>query len=275
MLASFLLALREGIEAALIIGIIFGVLRKMNKADLKGVVWRGVAAAVGLSLLAAVILNVAGAEFEGMGEQIFEGFAMLLAAALLTWAIFWMRKQSRNVQKDLEEDVRAAAETTSGGTLFALAFLAVAREGLELSIFLLAARFTSTPLNTYSGAILGLVTAAFLGWLLFKSSLKLNLKQFFQITNILLVLFAAGLVGYGIHEFNEAGLIPALIAPIYNINHLLDDQGAFGLLLKALFGYNGNPSLSETIAYLGYFISLVLVLWLVPGRKKLSNSSKN
>lgn len=269
MLASFLLALREGIEAALIIGIIFGVLRKMNKVDLKGVVWRGVAAAAGLSLLAAVILNVAGAEFEGMGEQIFEGFAMLLAAVLLTWAIFWMRKQSRNVQKELEEDVRAAAATTSGGTLFALAFLAVAREGLELSLFLLAARFTSTPLNTYSGAVLGLVTAAFLGWLLFKSSLKLNLKQFFQVTNFLLVLFAAGLVGYGIHEFNEAGLIPALIAPIYNINHLLNDQGPFGLLLKALFGYNGNPSLSETIAYLGYFISIVLILWLLPRWKKI------
>ena len=175
MLASFLLALREGIEAALIIGIIFGVLRKMNKAELKGVVWRGVAAASGLSLLAAMILNVAGAEFEGMGEQIFEGFAMLLAAALLTWAIFWMRKQSRNVQKDLEEDVRAAV-TTSGGTLFALAFLAVAREGLELSLFLLAARFTSTPLNTYSGAILGLVTAAFLGWLLFQIVTKIEFK---------------------------------------------------------------------------------------------------
>jgi len=269
MLASFLLALREGIEAALIIGIIFGVLRKMNKADLKGVVWRAVAAAAGLSLLAAVILNVAGTEFEGMGEQIFEGFAMLLAAALLTWAIFWMRKQSRSVQKDIEEDVRAAADSTSTGTLFALSFLAVAREGLELSLFLLAARFTSTPLNTYFGAIFGLTTASLLGWLLFRSTIKLDIKQFFRITNIMLALFAAGLVGYGIHEFNEAGLIPALIAPIYNINHLLDDNGPFGLLLKTLFGYNGNPSLSETIAYLGYFISLGLILWLVPSRKKI------
>lgn len=272
MLASFLLALREGIEAALIIGIIFGVLRKMNKPDLIAVVWRGVIAAVCFSLLAAVVLNVAGTEFEGLGEQIFEGFAMLLAAALLTWAIFWMRKQSGSVQKDLEEDVRAAAVSTSGGTLFALAFLAVAREGLELSLFLLAARFTSTPINTYSGAIFGLVTASLLGWLLFRSTIKLNLKQFFQITNILLVLFAAGLVGYGIHEFNEAGWIPSLIAPIYNINHLLDDKGALGLLLKALFGYNGNPSLTETIGYLGYFISLGLVLWLVPGRKKIKSN---
>jgi high-affinity iron transporter len=268
MLASFLLALREGIEAALIIGIIFGVLRKMNKPQFSVIVWRGVAAAAALSVLSAVILNVVGTEFEGKGEQLFEGFAMLSAAALLTWAIFWMRKQSINVQQDLENDVRAATVSTSGGALFALSFLAVAREGLELALFLLAARLTSSPLNTYLGAGAGLLVAAGLGWLLFNSTRRLNLKQFFRVTNFLLVLFAAGLVGYGIHEFNEAGWIPAIIEPIYNINHLINDKGSIGLLLKALFGYNGNPSLTETFAYLGYFFSLGFILWGIPARKR-------
>ena len=245
MFASFLLALREGIEAALIVGIVFGILKKMDKPHLKGMVWRGVAAALAFSILSAVILNVIGAEFEGKAEQIFEGFAMLSAAVLLTWAIFWMRHQSVNIEKDLEQDVRAAANSSSGGVLFALVFLAVAREGLELAIFLLAARLTSSAWLTYLGATIGLLLAAGLGWLLFNSTRKLNLRQFFRITNFLLIFFAAGMVGYGVHEFNEAGWIPSIVEHFYDINFVLNENSTFGLLVKALFGYNGNPSLSE------------------------------
>lgn len=264
MFASFLLALREGIEAALIVGIVFGILKKMEKPQLKGMVWRGVAAALAFSILLAIILNVVGAEFEGKAEQIFEGFAMLSAAALLTWAIFWMRHQSVNMEKDLEQDVRAAANSSSGGVLFALVFLAVAREGLELAIFLLAARLTSTSLLTYLGATIGLLLAAGLGWLLFNSTRRLNLRQFFRITNFLLIFFAAGMVGYGVHEFNEAGWIPSIVDHFYDINFVLNENSTFGLLVKALFGYNGNPSLSESIAYIGYLLVLAMTTLIVP-----------
>ncbi|MHB8133069.1 MAG: FTR1 family iron permease [Anaerolineaceae bacterium] len=276
MFASFLLALREGIEAALIVGIVFGILKKMDKPHLKGMVWRGVAAAVALSILSAVILNIIGAEFEGKGEQIFEGFAMLLAAALLTWAIFWMRHQSINMQKDLEQDVRVAANSSSGGVLFALVFLAVAREGLELAIFLLASRLTSSAFLTYLGAGIGLGFAAGLGWLLFNTTRKLNLKQFFQITNLLLILFAAGMVGYGVHEFNEAGWIPAIIEHVYDINFVLNENSTIGQLVKALFGYNGNPSLSELIAYIGYLLVLAMTTLFLPNSpKKIRQSFSN
>ncbi|MAT42844.1 MAG: iron transporter [Anaerolineaceae bacterium] len=266
MFASFILALREGIEAALIIGIVIGVLQKMDRNDLKPAVWRGTFAAGALSLLVGVILNVAGASFEGQAEEIFEGVAMLLAAGMLTWVIFWMRKQSRNVQSELEADVKAAA-LGSGGALFAVAFLAVAREGLELVMFLLAARFTSSALQTYLAAAAGLVVAGILGWLLFRGSKVLNLRQFFTITNWLLVFFAAGLVAYGVHELNEAGWIPPVIEHIYNINFLIDENSTLGLFLKALFGYNGNPSLTETAAYLLYFIGLGSVLQLTRNPK--------
>ncbi len=276
MFASFLLALREGIEAALIVGIVFGILKKMDKPHLKGMVWRGVAAALAFSILSAVILNVIGAEFEGKAEQIFEGFAMLSAAVLLTWAIFWMRHQSVNIEKDLEQDVRAAANSSSGGVLFALVFLAVAREGLELAIFLLAARLTSSALLTYLGATIGLLLAAGLGWLLFNSTRKLNLRQFFRITNLLLILFAAGMVGYGVHEFNEAGWIPSIVDHFYDINFVLNENSTFGLLVKALFGYNGNPSLSESIAYIGYLLVLAMTTLILPkSPRKIQQSISN
>jgi high-affinity iron transporter len=264
MFASFLLALREGIEAALIVGIVFGILKKMDRPHLKGMVWRGVVAALAFSILSAVILNVIGAEFEGKAEQIFEGFAMLSAAVLLTWAIFWMRHQSVNMEKDLEQDVRAAANSSSGGVLFALVFLAVAREGLELAILLLAARLTSSALLTYLGETIGLLLAAGLGWLLFNSTRKLNLRQFFRITNLLLILFAAGMVGYGVHEFNEAGWIPSIVDHFYDINFVLNENSTFGQLVKALFGYNGNPSLSESIAYIGYLLVLAMTTLILP-----------
>ena len=276
MFASFLLALREGIEAALIVGIVFGILKKMDKPHLKGMVWRGVAAALAFSVLSAVILNVIGAEFEGKAEQIFEGFAMLSAAVLLTWAIFWMRHQSVNMEKDLEQDVRAAANSSSGGVLFALVFLAVTREGLELAIFLLAARLTSSALLTYLGATFGLLLAAGLGWLLFNSTMKLNLRQFFRITNFLLIFFAAGMVGYGVHEFNEAGLIPSIVDHFYDINFVLNENSTFGLLVKALFGYNGNPSLSESIAYIGYLLVLAMTTLILPkSPRKIQQSISN
>jgi high-affinity iron transporter len=258
MFASFLLALREGLEAALIIGIVLGALHKMNRSQFSPVIWRGVISAVVVSLLAGLALNAVGAELEGKAEEIFEGAAMLLAAGILTWMIFWMRRQAGTLKQELETNVRRAAMKTGGRALFALAFLAVAREGFELVLFLVAARLASDALGTLIGAIVGLAAAAGLGWILFASTRRLNLKRFFQVTNVLLILFAAGLVAHGVHEFNEAGVIPSVVEHVWDINPILPDKLPAGLLLSALFGYNGNPSLTEILAYLGYFALLAL-----------------
>lgn len=134
-----------------------------------------------------------------------------------------------------------------------LAFLAVGREGFELALFLVAAQISTSAVQTLIGAALGLLASAVLGWLLFASTYRLSLRRFFQVTNVLLILFAAGLVAHGVHEFNEAGIIPSIIEHVWDINTLLDEKSPFGLILTALFGYNGNPSLTEVIAYLGYF----------------------
>ena len=253
MIASFLLSLREGLEAALIIGIVLGALRKVNRPDLKASVWRGVVTAIGASILAALTLTSLGAELEGKSEEIFEGVAMLLAAGLLTWMIFWMHRQASSLKQNLEENVRLSLTAGQRG-LFLLAFLAVAREGFELVLFLFAAGLASGSMPTLVGGLLGLVAAIVLGWMLFVSTRKLSLKAFFQVSNVLLILFAAGLLAHGVHEFNEAGLIPGIIEPVWDTSAFLSTDQPLGALLKALFGYNTRPSLSELIAYFGYFL---------------------
>lgn len=268
MLASFLLSLREGLEAALIIGIVLGVLVKLKRTDLNAVVWRGAGLAALLSLLAAIALNLLGMEFEGKGEEIFEGIAMLLAAGVLTWMILWMKNHGSTLKNEIEEQTNQATLGKGQNALFALAFLAVFREGIELALFLLAARLTSSPLQTVSGALLGLISAGILGLILFSSTMKLSLRNFFRATNFLLIIFAAGLVGLGIHEFNEAGIIPSVIEHVWDLNGILSDKSEMGLLLKALVGYNGNPSLTEVGAYISYLA--VLIAMLLTQRRKQS-----
>jgi high-affinity iron transporter len=240
--------------------IVLGILKNINRFARAPVVWRCVAGAAAISVAMAVLLNVLGAEFEGAAEQAFEGCTMLFAAAVLTWMIFWMQKQGRQIQKGLEAEVREALSSGQTVALFSVAFLAVLREGIELALFLTAVNFSApvvgaeAPILGWLGGILGLIAAAILGWLLYESALKLNLRRFFQFTSIVLIFFAAGLVGHAVHEFNELGWIPSVVENLYDLNHIVPETTLFGQFLKALFGYNANPSLTEMLAYIGYFV---------------------
>jgi high-affinity iron transporter len=260
MVAAALLAFREGLEAALILGIVLGVLRRVGRTHQARVVWLGAGLAALASLAAGLSLYALGISFEGRAEQIFEGLAMLLAAGVLTWMIFWMNRQGREIEAELERDVRRATQGGGNWALFSLAFLAVFREGLELALFLTAATFTSTAAATLMGGLVGLVAAAVAGWLIFATTTRLNLHMFFRVTSILLIFFAAGLVAHGVHEFNEAGLIPAVVEHVWDLNPVLDESSALGQILKTILGYNGNPSLTEVIAYLGYWLVVLLAL---------------
>jgi high-affinity iron transporter len=185
---------------------------------------------------------------------------MLLAAGVLTWMIFWMNRKGREIEAELEEDVRRAARGEGNWALFSLAFLAVFREGIELALFLTAATFTATAAATLVGALIGLAAAVLAGWLIFATTSRLNVQMFFRVTSILLIFFAAGLVAHGVHELNEAGLIPAVVEHVWDTNPLLDESSGLGQILKALFGYNGNPSLTEVVAYFGYWFVVLLAL---------------
>jgi high-affinity iron transporter len=258
MLAPALITLREGLEAALIVGIVLGALRKMGQQERSRPVWAGVLAAVLASVLAALALNALGVAFEGRGEAIFEGLAMLLAAAVLTWMIFWMQRQGRKIEAELERDVRRAVTVGSAWALFSLAFVAVVREGIETVLFLTAAAFSATPAQTLIGGALGLAVAIALGWLIFALGRELDVRAFFRVTGILLVLFAAGLLAHGVHELQEAALLPTLVEHVWNVNPILSEDSPVGQFLQALVGYNGNPSLIEVLSYVAYFAVIIL-----------------
>jgi high-affinity iron transporter len=260
MLASYLLSLREGLEAALLISIVLGVLRKLNRQDLSSTVWGGVASAIVVSLGAGIGLYAIGIGLVGPAEEIFEGLTMLLAAGVLTWMIFWMNRQARTIQSDLEAGITRSVKASDQRGLFWLAFLAIIREGIELALFLTAATFATSAQATLTGTLLGVGTAVLLGWALFTTTLRLDLRRFFQVTGILLILFAAGLVAHGVHALNEAGTLPAIIDPLWDISAFLPETAFIGTLLKTLFGYNANPSLTEMLAYFGYLAAVVIGL---------------
>jgi high-affinity iron transporter len=265
MLPSLVLSLREGLEAALIIGLVLSALRKLRPVEATGgrslaaAVWLGAGSAAILSLLAAVLLTALGLELEGPAEAIFEALTMALAAGILTWMVFWMNGHARHLKNDLETGVRRAS-AGSRWSLFGLAFLSVLREGLELALYLTAAALTSTAGQTVAGTLLGLGAATVLGWSLFATSLRLDLRRFFQVTGIMLVFFAAGLVAHCLHEFNELGWIPGLVDPVWDASRILSDRSVLGQVLATLFGYTASPSLTEVLAYAVYFAAVMIGL---------------
>ena len=269
-MTALVISLREGLEAALIVGILLGALKQVGRPELGRSIWYGVISAVVVSVIAAAGLVAAGIELEGSAEQVFEGVTLITAAVFLTAMIFWMKRQGKGFRTTLEASVRTAARqtssanTSSGWALFAVAFFAVVREGVELALLLVATSLKGPALNTLLGAAVGIGAAVVIGVLIYRGVLHLNLRTFFGVTNALLLLFAAGMLALGIHELVEASLMPAIIDPIYNLNSVLSDKSTVGELLKSLFGYNGNPALTETIAYIAY---LAMMGWLMFGRR--------
>ncbi len=255
---SFLITLREGLEAGLIVAIILAYLRSTNQRRHFRTVLVAALAAVAVSLVVgAAIFGIAG-EFEGREAEAFEGLAMLAAVGVLSWMIVWMKRQSAGIKKSLEHEM---SEAIGMGSVFALAlipFSAILREGLETAVFLFAATRTSTPLESTIGATAGIIVAIGLTWGIYSGGYRVNLRVFFNVTGALLIFFAAGLLIHGIHELQEAALLPVSVAHVWDINYIVDDGSGVGLWLKALLGYNGNPSLLEVVAYPTY---LVLAFW--------------
>lgn len=253
MLSTLLITFREGLEAALIVGIILSYLAKTGNRQAFKHIWLGTLMAVAVSLVAGVAIFFTAGELEGRAEEIFEGIAMFGAAAVLTWMIFWMRKQAMNIKGHLHAQIQSAMVSGSTLGLIMLAFLAVSREGIETVLFLFAAdRVNESSFSFALGASLGLVLAIGIGYSIYKGTSRLNLKAFFNVTSLLLILFAAGLLAHGVHEFHEAGIIPPVVEQVWDVNHILPEKSTFGRLLTAVFGYNGNPSLVEVVTYFTY-----------------------
>ncbi|MBI5304371.1 MAG: FTR1 family protein [Chloroflexi bacterium] len=254
MVSALLITLREGLEAALIVGIVLGYLNKTGQRDRTPFAWAGVAAAAGLSALAALTMRFIGAELEEPFEQIFEGTTMWVAVAVLTWMIFWMRYQARFLKSDLERRVQTAVTRGQNWGVFTLAFVAVLREGVEMALFLAANAFAADGQGTLVGALLGLALATASGVLIYVYAVRLDVKLFFTVTSYLLIVFAAGLLAHGVHEFQEIGWLPILSTIAWDTKAWLSDQSPLGALLRALVGYNDNPTLLEVVSYLAYWV---------------------
>lgn len=267
MLFSFLVTLREGLEAALIVAIILGSLARTGRRGKAWPVWSGVAAAAATTLGAAVGLQLLAVELPSRVEEAVEGVAMLLAVGVITWMVFWMRAQARQLGVSLRERVDAALSAGSAFALALLAFTAVGREGLETALFLFAGHTRAgSGFGYWTGALVGLIVATAVGVTLYSGSRRLPLRAFFTTTSLLLVLLAAGLLANGMKELHEARLLfPDLGPRVWDTYDVLPDNSGFGRFLAALLGYDASPFLGQAAAYVVY-LTVVPTLYLSTGR---------
>ena len=254
MIAGFVITLREGLEAALIVGIVLAFLARTGDSERYWQVFAGVGAAMIASILFAFGFQWLAGGFAGPSARIFEGVTTLIAAGLLISMIVWMERKGPTLQEELEQKTAATMTATLG--IFFIVFVAVLREGVETVIFLAA--LPCSDITIIIGAFLGFIVAFGIAFVYFSQSKRFSLRTFFQMTSILLIFFAAGMIAYGVHELQEAGMIPILIEHVWDINFFLPENGPLGLVLKGLVGYNGNPSLIEVIAYISALSALLV-----------------
>jgi high-affinity iron transporter len=258
MVSSFLITFREALEAALIVSILLAYLRKIDREDLNKYLYLGTGIAIlSSAIIGGVVLTVYGGLPAGV-DKIFEGVASITATIVLTYMIFWMAKNAREIRSELHKKLEVAITKGNVLSLSTLAFVSVFREGLETVLFL-----TALAAVDISGTLLGMFLATgavlVLAFLMMKGVYTMNIQKFFKYTSIILVIFASGLLGYGVHELIEAGLLPPIIDHVWDINpasitHPLHEKGVIGSLLKALIGYDGNPELLRVIVYIGYWL---------------------
>ncbi|MGY2051138.1 iron uptake transporter permease EfeU [Methylobacterium sp. JK268] len=266
MLIAFLIMLREGIEAALIVGIIAGYLAQTGRSAWMPAIWLGVVLAAALCVALGVGLTLIGAEFPQKQQEMVEGAIALLAAGMLTGMVFWMRKAARSVKAELHGAVDAAMDRGAFG-LVLMAFLAVGREGLESVFFLLATVQQDVGWGVPAGAVLGIALAVLAGWGIAKGGVRLDLRRFFRWTGIFILFVAAGLIASALRAFHEAGLWNHLQATAFDLSGVLPSDTVLGTLLTGIFGYQEAPAWGEVLAYLAFLIP-GLCLFLVPARPR-------
>jgi high-affinity iron transporter len=258
--ANYLIGLREGLEASLVVGILVAYLvRTGNKRHLPAI-WAGIGIAVGLSLGVGALLTFTSNALSFRAQETFGGFMSILAVGFVTWMVFWMRRTARSIKGELEGRLSDAL-TLGGRALAVTAFIAVGREGLETAVFLwsavqAAAQSDGSTVAPVTGATLGLATAVVVGYLLYKRAVRLNLARFFTVTGAGLVLVAAGVLSYGCHDLLEAGLLhgAAFTRQAFDISRTIPPSSWYGTLLKGVLNFRPDPTVFEVVVYLAYLI---------------------
>ncbi|NUW41347.1 iron uptake transporter permease EfeU [Nonomuraea rhodomycinica] len=267
MFASYLIGLREGLEATLVVSVLIAFLVKSDRKDGLPYVWAGVGAAVALSVGFGALLTFTAAHLGHTGQELFDAITSLLAVVFVTWMIFWMRRAARALSGELRGKLTDALQMGSLAVVV-MAFLAVAREGLETALLFFAsvqgATATAAPL---AGITLGLLTSVLIGWGLYKSALRINLTKFFTWTGLLLILVAAGIFKYGVHDLQEAGVLPGLSTYAFDVSAVVPADSWYGALLAGTLNLTPQPSVLEAVAWLLYVVP-TLFLFLRPQRAR-------
>jgi high-affinity iron transporter len=263
MLPTFVIGLREGLEASLIVGIIAAFVIQRGGPRALRPVWFGVLAAAAICATIAIVLNAVGRSLPLRQREAMEGILALVAVAGVTYMVIWMRRHSRELKRQLESHAESALVTGSMFALVAMAFFAVLREGIETSVFMLAAFQGSTnPAATGAGAILGVAVASGLGYAIYKGGIRINLSRFFRVTGFVLVLVAAGLLSSAAHEFAEAGVLTVGLARAMDLSWLVAPGTVRASLLTGMLGFQPVPSVAEVTLWLAYAVPMsIYVLW--------------
>ena len=261
MLSTFIIALREGLEAALIVGILVAYVVRTDRRHLLKPLWTGVTVALVLTLGLGAILSFTSAELSDRGEELFAGVTSFAAVGLVTWMVFWMKRAARNMRNDLHGKVDQAL--TGGPISLALvAFFAVAREGLETALFIYANFKTVGAISSATlGLVLGLALAVGLGYLIYNRSVKINLSKFFTVTGVALIIVAAGVLSYGVHEFQELGWLPGADDFIWDVTPWIAKESILASLLGGAIGFDTTTSWVQILAW-GAYLTAVLVPYL-------------
>ena len=269
LLGNYLIGLREGLEASLVVSILVAYLVKSGNRQALTPVWGGVGTAVVVAIGFGVLLSVASGEMQFKTQETFGGLLSIVAVGLVTWMVFWMRRTARFMKAELEGKLEGAL-SMGGGALFFVAFLAVGREGLETALFLWT-NITNANNSTEPiiGAVLGLLTAVLLGYLLYRGGLKLNLKRFFTLTGVALIVVAAGVFGYGFHDLQEASVLPGLSTLAFEPSTWFGGMGEVGrwlqTALQGVFNLTPQVTVVQAIAWTVYVVP-VMLLFLRPAK---------
>ncbi|KAA5827094.1 iron transporter [Saccharopolyspora hirsuta] len=267
LLSNALIGLREGLEAVLVVSILVAFLVRTERRRALPLVWIGVAVAVVLSVGLGAVLTYTAASLSFEAQEAFGGIASIIAVVFVTGMIFWMRRAGRTLAAQLRDRLDDALQLGPGAVI-AVAFLAVAREGMETAVFFFssvqsAGGGTVLPLV---GFVIGIALSVLLGFLLYAGAVRIDLSKFFTATGVLLVFVAAGVLAYGLHDLQEAGLLPGLHTLAFDASAYVPPTSWYGALLKGIFNFSPQTTVLEAIAWLGYAL-VVLPLFLRPHRR--------
>ena len=254
MIANYLIGLREGLEASLVVSILVAYLVKMGRRDRLAPVWVGVLAAVGVSLLFGALLTFTSNQMSFQAQEAFGGSLSIVAVGFVTWMVFWMRRTARTLSSELRGRMDAAL-AMGAGALVLTAFIAVGREGLETSLFIWSA-IQATGQNTQPvlGAALGLLTSVVIGYLFYKGALRINLAKFFLWTGAVLIVVAAGVLAYGVHDLQEAGILPGLDSLAFDVSGAVPPDSWYGTLLRGTVNFTPATTWLQLFAWTAYLV---------------------